>query len=175
VYADNTDVEGFCRPLVVRDIAPEVALVLGCGGVARAVVVGLTRLGVSKVVVTGRTPEKAVALAREFGVDHVAWEERETVAATLLVNATPMGMSGKFEGLSPFPREAMRPDHVAYDLVYNPYSTRFVAEATDVGADVVPGVEMFLYQAVEQFRLWTGRVLPDDELRALLMKTLYSS
>jgi shikimate dehydrogenase len=175
VCGDNTDVEGFCRPLVVRDIAPEAAVVLGCGGAARAVVVGLTRLGVPHVIVTGRTPEKAVALAREFGVEQVPWEDRASTAATLLVNATPMGMSGKFEGFSPFPRESLRPEHVVYDLVYNPHVTRFVGDAVEAGARVVPGVEMFLYQAVEQFRLWTGRLLPDDELRELLMKALYGS
>ena len=175
LWADNTDVEGFCRPLVMRKINATAALVLGCGGAARAALVGLKRLGVPRVAVTGRTAAKAAALAREFGLEQVAWENRAGFPATLLVNATPMGMVGKFEGVSPYPAEALQPHCTAYDLVYNPYATRFAREAAAAGAAVVPGMEMFLYQAVEQFRLWTGRVLPDDELRQVLMEALYGS
>jgi shikimate dehydrogenase len=175
IVADNTDVEGFSRPLLVRGMAPESALVLGCGGAARAVVTGLRRLGVPRVVVTGRTAEKAAALAREFGLEQAAWDDRARVEATLVVNTTPIGMSGRYEGLSPFPREALAPSRIVYDLVYNPYATRLIEDATAAGACVVTGVEMFLYQAVEQFRLWTGRELPFDELRPLVMEALYGS
>jgi shikimate dehydrogenase len=175
LVGENTDVEGFCRPLVMRDIAPRAALVLGAGGAARAAVVGLTRLGVGRVAVTGRTEAKAEALARELAVEHVPWEQRTAFAADLLANATPMGMAGRFEGVSPYPREAMKPDQVVFDLVYNPYRTRFVEDAAEAGCLVVPGVEMFLYQALEQFRLWTGRVLPEEELRPLLLEALYGS
>jgi shikimate dehydrogenase len=175
LWAENTDVAGFCQPLVMRGLVPVSALILGCGGVARAAVVGLTRLGVPRLAVTGRTPEKAALLAQEFGLEQVLWEEREYYAATLLVNATPMGMAGRLEGQTPYPTEALRPGHIVYDMVYNPDPTRFGADACAAGAQVVSGLEMFLYQAVEQFRLWTGRVLPDDELRVLLRKTLYGA
>ncbi len=173
LWAENTDVEGFCRPLVEAGVHPETALVLGCGGVSRAAVVGLRRLGVPRVAVTGRTSEKAAALAREFGLEQVAWEARTQFPAGLLVNATPMGMAGRLEGLSAYPGEALRPQQVVYDLVYTPDPTRFVADARAVGATVVSGLDMFLYQAVEQFRLWTGRILPADAVRALLEKALY--
>ncbi len=175
LWADNTDVEGFCRPLAVRDIAPASALVLGAGGAARAAVLGLTRLGVARLGVTARSPEKAAALAGEFSATPVPWEDRAAFDATLLVNATPMGMSGRFEALSPYPREALRPDHVVFDLVYNPCVTRFADDAARAGGRVVPGVEMFLFQAVEQFRLWTGRVLPVEEMRPLVLEALRGS
>ncbi|EHJ47782.1 shikimate 5-dehydrogenase [Solidesulfovibrio carbinoliphilus subsp. oakridgensis] len=173
LHADNTDVEGFCRPLVVRGIAPGAALLLGCGGAARAVAAGLRRLQVPRIGVTGRSLDKARALALEFGLEPVAWEDRADFPAALVVNATPIGMSGRQEGVSPYPAAAWEPGRLAYDLVYNPYETRFLAEAARAGAGVVPGLEMFLYQAVEQFCLWTGRVLPDDELRPLLRQALY--
>jgi shikimate dehydrogenase len=175
LWGENTDVEGFCRPLVGRDLNPETALVLGSGGAARAVVVGLTRLGVARVAVTGRTDAKAEALAREFGLVHVPWANRGDFAATLLVNTTPMGMAGRFEGLSPYPRESLEAGMAVYDLVYNPYRTRLVEDAEAAGGQVVPGLEMFLYQAVEQFRLWTGRVLPEEEVRPVLLEALYGA
>ena len=64
---------------------------------------------------------------------------------------------------------------VVFDLVYTPYRTRFVTEALEAGGLAVPGMEMFLYQAIEQFRLWTGRVLPEEELRPVLLAALYGS
>lgn len=175
LVGDNTDVEGFCRPLVVRNLAPQAALVLGAGGAARAAVVGLSRLGVARVAVTGRTPAKAEALARDLRVEAFPWERRGEFPAALVVNATPMGMAGRYEGVSAYPAEALTPDMAVFDLVYNPSRTRFVADAEAAGAQVVPGVDMFLYQALEQFRLWTGRILPEDELRALLLEALYGS
>ncbi|MFP5259151.1 MAG: shikimate dehydrogenase [Acidobacteriota bacterium] len=175
LWADNTDVEGFSRPLVVRGISPRKALVIGAGGAARAVVAGLTRLGVPEVGVTGRSFEKAQALATEFGAMPVPWDERGGYGAELVANATPMGMAGRFEGVSPFPAEALTSGTVVYDLVYNPHDTRLVLDGMAAGACVVPGIEMFLYQAVEQFRLWTGLTLPDDELRPLILEALYGN
>ncbi|MYL82481.1 shikimate dehydrogenase [Desulfovibrio aerotolerans] len=175
LWADNTDVEGFSRPLLVRGIAPKKALVLGAGGAARAVVAGLVRLGVAEVGVTGRSLDKGQALATEFGVAAVPWDDRGGYGADLLANATPIGMAGRFEGVSPFPAEALTTGTVVYDLVYNPHDTRLVLDGVAAGACVVPGIEMFLYQAVEQFRLWTGLTLPDDELRPLIMEALYGN
>ena len=175
LWADNTDVEGFSRPLLVRGIAPKKALVLGAGGAARAVVAALVRLGVAEVGVTGRSFDKAQALATEFGVAAVPWDDRGGYGADLLANATPMGMAGRFEGVSPFPASALTTGTVVYDLVYNPHDTRLVLDGIAAGACVVPGIEMFLYQAVEQFRLWTGLTLPDDELRPLIMEALYGN
>ncbi|MHC1791749.1 shikimate dehydrogenase family protein [Solidesulfovibrio sp.] len=175
LWADNTDVEGFCRPLLVRGIAPKKALVLGAGGAARAAVAGLVRLGVPEVGATGRSLEKAEALAREFGIAAVAWDDRAGWGADFVANATPMGMAGRFEGLSPYPAEALGTRTVVFDLVYNPHDTRLVLDAVAAGSCVVPGIEMFLYQAVEQFRLWTGLTLPDDELRPLILEALYGN
>lgn len=175
IWGENTDVEGFCRPLVSREIVPGAALVLGSGGAARAAVVGVTRLGVGRVAVSGRTEATAEALAREFDVLYVPWDERAAFGADLVVNATPMGMTGKFAGFSPYPREALGPGVVVFDLVYTPYRTRFAADALEAGGLVVPGMEMFLYQAIEQFRLWTGRVLPEEELRPVLLEALYGA
>ncbi len=173
LWAENTDVEGFCRPLVEAGVSCDAALILGGGGAARAAVVGLKRLGVGRIAVTGRTREKAEALAGAFGLEVADWETRAEFPAGLLVNATPMGMAGRFEALTPYPGDRLRSGQVVFDLVYNPRVTVLSADAARAGAAVVSGLDMFLYQAVEQFRLWTGRVLPAEELRPLLMDALY--
>ncbi len=169
---ENTDVAGFTRPLVERGIRPASALVLGCGGAARAVVAGLRELAVPDVRVSNRTPERAEGLCRDFGVAFVPWEKRTAFATGLVVNTTPLGMFGANEGLSPMPAEALGPPGVVYDLVYNPYETRLARDAAAAGARVIVGLEMFYWQAVEQFRLWTGCGLPRDEVWELLRAAL---
>ncbi len=169
---ENTDVAGFIRPFVERGIRPASALVLGCGGAARAAVAGLRELAVPDVRVSNRTPGRAEGVCRDFGVAFVPWEKRGEFAAGLVVNTTPLGMLGQNEGLSPMPAEALGPTGLAYDLVYNPYATRFVRDAAAAGAGVIVGLEMFFWQAVEQFRLWTGRALPRDEAWELLRAAL---
>ncbi len=172
LWAENTDVEGFCRPLVEAGDIAGTALILapaarpGGGG-------GVKRLGLARVGPAGRIPEKAAAWPG-IRLEVVDWAARADFSAGLVINATPMAWR-RYEGLSAYPAEALRPGQVVYDLVYNPRVTRFVAEATRAGARVVAGLDMFLYQAVEQFRLWTGRGLPVEELRPLLEETLYGA
>ena len=124
LWGENTDVEGFCRPLVNRDVSPGAALVLGCGGAARAALVGLTRLGVPRVAVTGRTRRQGrdPGPGVRPGPRALGGPDRLS-PADLLVNATPTGMAGRFEGVSPWPGEALAGGTVVYDLVYNPFRT----------------------------------------------------
>ena len=173
LWGENTDVAGFVAPLREMGDVPGTALVLGGGGAARAAVTGLTELGVPEIYVSNRTAAKAGALARDFGVQDAPWEKRGEYAGGLVVNATPLGMLGKNEGLSPLPPGSLGEGAVAYDLVYNPHETRFLMDAAAAGARTVPGLEMFFGQAVEQFRLWTGLELPRREGMALLGRALY--
>ena len=173
LWGENTDVAGFVAPLGAMSGLPDTALVLGGGGAARAAVAGLMELGVPDVFVSNRTAARAEALARDFGVGCVAWEDREARAGGLVVNATPLGMLGEHVGLSPMPAGGVGQGAVAYDLVYNPHDTVFLRDAAAAGAGVVLGLEMFFGQAVEQFRLWTGCTLPREQGMALLAGALY--
>jgi shikimate dehydrogenase len=82
--------------------------------------------------------------------------------ADLLVNATPLGMAGRFEGHTPWPRAAFRPGQVAYDLVYAPERTRLLREAEAAGAVSIGGMPMLRGQAARAFELWTGRRFPGE-------------
>ncbi|GFK92906.1 Shikimate dehydrogenase (NADP(+)) [Fundidesulfovibrio magnetotacticus] len=167
----NTDVEGFMAPLEGRkDLGP--VLVLGAGGAARAVLAGLAELGAGPVTVCNRDGRRAESLASQFGAQAEDWEARARVQARLVVNTTPLGMAGKAVGLSPMPAGYWSAGQVAYDLVYNPAETAFLREARAGGAQTVDGLAMFAGQAVAQFRLWTGRELPLDEVRAVLAGAL---
>ncbi len=171
---DNTDILGFAAPLegLGRDCVHR-ALVLGCGGAARAVLVALAEMMVQDVSVTGRSREKTEALAQEFNAFPLAWEDRGDWRGDLLVNATPLGMSGPLSAQSPWPRIASWTGiNCVYDLVYTPLETSLLREARAHKVQCISGLEMFLGQACAQFKLWTGTVLPINPLRQLVTEVL---
>ncbi len=154
---ENTDIAGFLEPLQTRSFRR--ALVIGSGGVSRAVLAGL-RERKAEIFVTARSEEKAGILAEDFNVQLVPWKERAEAALSmdLLINATPIGMQGEYENLAPISFiGAPAPGSLAYDLIYIPRPTRFLREAAAVGWDIQDGLAMFLAQAQAQFHLWTGR------------------
>jgi shikimate dehydrogenase len=168
----NTDLAGFMRPLAELPDLPRSALVLGAGGAARAALAGLARLGLKEILVAGRDLAKAEALARDLRVRAAAWEDRAKAGAQLVVNATPLGMTGPNEGRSPLPAAFWKRSMLAYDLVYNPLKTRFLGEAEAAGARIIDGLSMFAAQGAAQFKLWTGLDLPMPEVRELLGRAL---
>ena len=170
----NTDIEGFINNLDASaqgwDRIDE-ALVLGAGGSSRAVVFGLIERGIKRVHLANRTPERARALAEQFGenVHPIAWE---TIADALprtglLVNTTSLGMRGQPAleiDVSLLPSHA-----IVADLVYVPLETPLLAAARTRGLKTADGLGMLLHQAVRGFELWFGKrpeVTP--ELRALV-------
>ncbi len=168
----NTDVEGFLAPLAGLERKPGSALLLGAGGASKAVLAGLGELGITDVTVCNRDFSRAQAMAGRFGVNAVAWERRDTVDAELVVNCTPLGMTGKAKDASPMPEGCWSAGQIAYDLVYNPLDTLFLRQARAAGAATVDGLAMFAAQGAAQFKLWTGLELPMDEARALLARAL---
>jgi shikimate dehydrogenase len=178
LVGENTDVEGFLAPLRKLAKAPASALILGAGGAARAVFKGLADLGVEKVLASARDAGKAEKPCSEFGAGFVPWNERLDALseADLIVNATPLGMSGGHENASPLDdpgREAcLSPNQVVYDLVYNPLRTKLLQDAELQGCRTIEGLDMFVGQAAEQFRLWTGREFPAAEITALISSRL---
>jgi 3-dehydroquinate dehydratase/shikimate dehydrogenase len=139
------------------------ALVLGAGGVSRAIAWGLKREA-ARVTLANRTFERGKALAEELGVECVRWENLADVRAQIAVNGTTVGMAPAVDA-SPVPPGFWKPDMVAMDTVYTPRLTRYLKEARAAGAETVDGVDMFLRQANHQFRIWTGRPMPTEVLK----------
>lgn len=81
-------------------------------------------------------------------------------------------MSGKFEEINPMIMDNQDEHTLVYDLVYNPLETVLIKDARDRGCKVMHGIEMFIHQGIEQFRLWTGRSLDDEKVRKLLLQHL---
>lgn len=168
ICGENTDVIGFMAPLRTHRLSPETrVLLLGAGGVSRAAVAGLRRLGLTDIAVTNRRRERAEALAEEFGLSSIPWEARGDVRADLVINTTSLGMTGAQERETPYPSEGFRSTGIAYDLVYTPFRTRFLHEAEAAGWNTLSGLDMFIAQGDAQFRLWTGRRLPPEAVEAV--------
>jgi shikimate dehydrogenase len=174
LIGDNTDAPGFLADLK-RSLNPldgHSALVLGAGGSARAVVYALLGNG-WQVTVAARNVEQAMVLSRQFpeAAGRIALVElhAESLAPmlnahTLIVNATPVGMSPDVNA-SPWPAGLDFPMHAAvYDLVYNPSETVLVRQARRAGLRAVTGLGMLIEQAALAFELWTGREVPRDVL-----------
>ena len=171
----NTDAIGFIANLDDRapgwDTGRGVAVVLGAGGAARAVVWGLIRCGLT-VRVVNRTLARAEELAARFGAGTTAhgFDEipRLLADASLLVNTTSLGMTGKGDldiDLAP-----LRDSTLVTDIVYVPLVTPLLAAAAARDLPTVDGLGMLLHQAVGGFERWFGiRPTVTEELRALVL------
>ncbi|ANP37141.1 shikimate dehydrogenase [Phaeobacter gallaeciensis] len=173
VLADNTDGYGFITNLHqgAPDWKPDAgpAVVLGAGGACRAVVASLIEAGVTEIMLTNRTRERADKLHKEFGkrIKVVDWVLAGNIVeeAALVVNTTSLGMEGKPR--LRVPMDGLRPGCVVTDLVYTPLKTDMLQAAEDAGCTVVDGLGMLLHQAVPGFERWFGkRPEVDEETRA---------
>jgi 3-dehydroquinate dehydratase/shikimate dehydrogenase len=134
------------------------ALVLGSGGVAKAIVYGLRRRGVD-VVVAGRTISRARFLADTFGAKAVDWKARHSVGFEILANCTPIGMHPNVDE-SPFDKHHLKPAMIVFDTVYNPESTLLLKQAKSQSCRTITGATMFIRQAALQYKLFTGKEAP---------------
>ncbi|MGL4943956.1 MAG: shikimate dehydrogenase [Thermoguttaceae bacterium] len=146
------------------------AIVLGAGGAGRALAFGLARRGVITTV-TDQDPDRAQQLAASLSVEWCAWAARHTVPVNTIVNCTPIGMHPNVNA-SPYERSSLRQEMLVFDAVYNPENTLLVKQAREKGCRVVTGVEMFVGQAMLQFRLFTGEKGSSQLMRAALKQAL---
>ena len=183
----NTDVEGFLAPLRGQTWTGRDALVLGCGGSARAVVAALVELGLARIWVAARRREpleRFVADCRAWApqLEPLEWAglEAPLQTAALVVNTTPVGMASASDPtsagqcpLSPAELEALAPGCSVYDLIYTPRPTRLLEAAAARGCPTVDGLEMLVQQGAAALRLWSGLAqVPVATMRAAALRQL---
>jgi shikimate dehydrogenase len=162
IHADNTDAPGLIDALPFDPVG-RIAVVLGAGGSARAVVWALVQAG-ADVLVWNRTPARAERLCAEIGGRAV---QAPPAAADLLVNTTSVGLHGEdpFKAL-PLGVDAMDGYPCLVDLVYGDGPTALVSAALNAGATVVDGLEILVRQGARSFERWTGHAAPLEIFRA---------
>ncbi|MFH5804753.1 type I 3-dehydroquinate dehydratase [Alienimonas sp. DA493] len=141
-------------------------LVLGSGGVARALVAALSDAGCA-VTVAGRTEKKARALVDEFGGVVQTWPNRGTGIFEIVVNCTPVGMWPKMDE-TPLPENRFPPQAIVFDTIYNPNRTLFLKQAAERDGRTIGGADMFVRQAEAQYAMFTGSPAPEGVMREAL-------
>jgi 3-dehydroquinate dehydratase/shikimate dehydrogenase len=139
------------------------ALVLGAGGVSRAIAWGLKQR-YAEVIISSRTYERAQLLAGELGCRAIEWELRYEPKINLLVNGTPIGMHPDLDGM-PYKAEKLSEYLSVFDTVYNPENTMLVKSARRAQSPVATGIDMFVRQAAYQYKLFTGKDAPVELMR----------
>ena len=174
--AYNTDYSGAMDALVAamgadrHDLHKTKVAVVGAGGVARAVVAGLADVG-ARVTIYNRTGSKAQSLAKEFGCKSASIDKLAETKATILVNCTSLGMHPNVE-TSPVPDGVVHRDMIVFDTVYNPLETKLLTDAKTVRATAVNGAEMFIRQAMAQYKIYVGSDPDEDLMRQVVYQSL---
>lgn len=145
-------------------------LILGAGGVARAVAHGLRREG-AVLAISNRTLEKAQKLAEEIGCRAIDWGARHNVLCDTLINCTSVGMYPNMDE-SPVHNSFLKPGILVFETIYTPETTLLVKEARTRGCQVLTGVDMFVRQAAQQFKLFTDRNPPLDYMETVVRRAL---
>jgi 3-dehydroquinate dehydratase / shikimate dehydrogenase len=165
LYGFNTDTAGVVRPLEQRiGLEGAKVLVLGAGGAARAAVFGLKERG-CELFILNRSLAPAQKLARRAKARTFKRADMKKASFDVIINATPVGMGNTKD--SPLNENEINARYV-FDMIYDPPETRLMKMAKARGAQVIPGIEMFVHQAARQFEIWSGKPAPwDDMLRVV--------
>jgi shikimate dehydrogenase len=174
--AFNTDYTGFVAAFRARfgAVSPGRVLVIGTGGVGRAVAFGLAALGASEIVLLDADLAKVVSLAKAIRSHHKSIAVRAAEPGQTgdlagfdgVVNCTPLGMVGR-PG-SPLPEGVKGSPHWAFDAVYTPDHTPFRAQVEALGAAFLSGYELYFHQGVQAFEIFTGRTPEAAWVRQIL-------
>ena len=176
----NTDMPGLYRAMISDGICVdgEQILILGAGGVARAVAVMLAEKA-EKIYILNRTVEKAAAIAgevngyagREVAVpmslfDYASLPEGRYLA----IQATNIGMYPKVEEAVINDKAFYDKIHTAYDLIYNPGETRFMQLVKEAGGSAYNGLKMLLYQGIIAYELWNRIGISEEKAEKIYEK-----
>ncbi len=172
----NTDVFGFLEPFKIRNISLSdyVVLLLGAGGVARAVIAACSQEHVRNIVVANTNLEHAKQLSqlsKNIGVNiqtiNITQINEYEYDYDLIVNATPLGLNNEHSIISD---TMIKKNTIVYDLVYRPMQTNLLKRAQKQNAVVIYGYEMLLYQAAKSFELWHNRESPLDIMKQAILR-----
>jgi shikimate dehydrogenase len=143
----NSDIIGFKQSIEpLLNETHHKALILGTGGASKAVFQGLKQLGIGATLVSRK--------AKEYCITYEEITPKIMGQYTVIVNTTPLGMFPNINACPNIPYELLTPQHLLYDLLYNPDETLFMKKGKEQGAVVKNGLEMLLLQAFAAWEIW---------------------
>jgi len=150
----NTDIVGFQKAVqnLNYTVKDKEIFILGAGGVTPSIIFALNKMGAAKITISNRTQEKAERLKKQFqNINVIEWGKLPDF--NIIINTTSIGLNNETINLD-F-SNSMR-DKLFYDVIYNPIETNFLKEGKKLGNKIENGKLMFIYQALEAFKLWHG-------------------
>jgi len=165
----NTDAAGVTGPLSrLLRLQSASVLIVGNGGAARGAACALYDAG-AKISLVGRNPDRVRALSKICGAEPLMREQLNGRHFDAVIHATPLGM---FPHVNECFFDGAIPGDVVFDMVYNPLETTLIRRAREQGKTVIPGIDMFIEQAVRQFEIWTGETAPRTVLQKAAIEAL---
>ncbi|MBO5335796.1 MAG: shikimate dehydrogenase [Lachnospiraceae bacterium] len=180
----NTDMPGLYRAMCSDgvNLVGEKVLILGAGGVARAVAMLMAKQEVAQIILLNRTVERAWKIAKEVNeiagkdlVSVLALEAYDTLPADetyLVIQATSVGMHPNVEDAVIEEEAFYKRVHTGYDLIFNPLETKFMKLVKNCGGEAFNGLKMLLYQGVIAYELWTGCEISENQAAVIFEKML---
>ena len=170
----NTDVEGFLMPLKNHNLIKKSVIVIGCGGSARAVVMGLNNLNIKKITIIGRnknslnvfiTSMKNLLSKNQISIEGIDNKELDITSyieeADLIINTTPIGMNDQNNVKNNIPLgneiwNCLSNKTILYDLIYTPRPTNWLKLGQKKNCFVIDGLDMLVGQGALSIKLWSG-------------------
>jgi len=168
----NTDLVG-ARVVLAKSILDvnDRILILGAGGMARAILGALRQLGCNNISVANRNLSKVDDLNLIVPCNAIPWESLETQSPQILINATPLGMNPETD-LLPVSTKFIAKVHSVMDVVVFPMETPLISSARALDKKIVSGYQFSLEQTLEQFYLYTGHIAPRSIMEAGIQELL---
>lgn len=170
----NTDMPGLYRAMCSDGVSieDEEVIILGAGGVARAVAMMLLEMGAKKTIIFNRSLDKAEKIAdevnkyaqRDFAIafPFPAYKELNDDKKYIVIQATNVGMYPNTEQCVVEDNDFYKKVKVGYDLIFNPGCTTFMKNVMAGGGEAYNGLKMLLYQGIIAYELWTGKKISDE-------------
>ncbi|WP_440916804.1 shikimate dehydrogenase [Candidatus Pelagibacter sp.] len=148
----NTDIAGFDTAIKKLNFSlrGKKVLILGAGGVVPSIIFALKNMHVQEIIISNRTKEKAENLRVLFN-DLKILEWGNLTDFHMIINATSLGLNNEKINLD---FSSLGDDKLFYDVIYNPHETNFLKMGKQLGHKIENGKTMFIYQALEAFKLW---------------------
>ncbi len=170
----NTDVEGFLVPLKSHNLMNKNVVVIGCGGSARAVVMGLNCLNVKNITIIGRNENsldifvknmKNLLSENDISIEAINNRDINITShieeADLIINTTPIGMNNLDTEKNNIPLGNQIWDNLSnktilYDLIYTPRPTNWLKLGKKKNCFTIDGLDMLVEQGALSIKLWSG-------------------
>lgn len=173
-FGYNTDGLGALQSLQKHlQVKGKTALIIGAGGTAKAIAYTLLQEGVH-VIMANRTHERLLPFTEKFNIAAHPSTDLQTLlqqAPDIVINATSVGMAPQDQEM-PFDPSWLQPQTNVLDVVSKPHPTLLVQAAAKRGCTAIPGREMFIEQALHQFKLWFGPSTDTSTAESVMRQSL---